>query len=69
MEAKYMVSTEAMKGALGLKRFMGEVGYKHEKSTLIFIDSQRNLVLLKNPMHHSRKRHRYLVPFCEGTYM
>jgi hypothetical protein len=35
-----MVSTQAMKGALWLKRFMGKVGYKHEKSTLIFIDSQ-----------------------------
>jgi hypothetical protein len=69
MEGEYMVSIQAMKGALWLKRFMGEVGYKHEKSTLIFIDSQRNLVLLKNPMHDSCKRHRYLVPFCEGTYM
>jgi hypothetical protein len=27
-EAKYMVSTQAMKGARWLKRFLGEVGYK-----------------------------------------
>jgi hypothetical protein len=58
-----MVSIQAMKGDLWLKRFLGEVGYKHEKSTLIFTDSQRNLVLLKNPMHHLHKTHRYLVPF------
>jgi hypothetical protein len=64
-----MVSTQAMKGVLWLKRFLGEVGYRHEKSTLIFTDSQRNLVSLKNPMHHSHKTLRYVVPFCQGTYM
>lgn len=65
-----MASTQVMKDSLWLIRFLGEKGYKHEKPTLVFIDFQGNLVLLKNLVHHPCiKTHRYFVPFCEGTYL
>jgi hypothetical protein len=48
METQYMASIQAMKDAIWFIRFLGEEGYKHEKPTLIFIDFQGNLVLLKS---------------------
>jgi hypothetical protein len=52
-----MASIQATKNAIWLKRFTGEVGYKQEKSILFFTDSQRNLTLLKNLVHHSHTKH------------
>jgi hypothetical protein len=37
IEVKYMACTRATKEALWLKRFLGKVGYKQEKPTLIFL--------------------------------
>ncbi len=39
------------------RRFLGEVGYKQEKPTLIFFNSQRSLALLKNHVHLSHTKH------------
>ncbi len=52
-----MAPIQAMKDAIWLRRFLGEVGYKQEKPILIFIDSQRSLTLLKNLVHHSHTKH------------
>jgi hypothetical protein len=43
-----MACTQATKEAFWLKRFLGKVGYKQEKPTLIFFDRQGSLALLKN---------------------
>jgi hypothetical protein len=46
---------------------MGEVGHKQEKPILIFTNSQGSLTLLKQFVHHSHTKHRYLISFCEGS--
>jgi hypothetical protein len=52
-----MVCTHVTKKALWFIRFLGEVGYNQKARTLIFYDSQGNLALLKNPIHHLRTKH------------
>jgi hypothetical protein len=52
-----MACTQATKEALCLRRFLGKVGYKQEKPTLIFFDSQGSLASLKKLVHHFHIKH------------
>ncbi len=55
-----MASIQAMKNAIWLRRFLGEVGYKTRKTNFnLFIDSQGSLTLLKKNLvhHYSHTKH------------
>lgn len=54
-EAEYMAMTEAVKEAIYLQEFLGELGMK--KSTKVFGDNNGALKLAKNPVFHARTKH------------
>jgi hypothetical protein len=55
-EAEYLSLSEAVKEALWLKSFLGELGVPQESIT-IHCDNQGALALALNPVHHARSKH------------
>ncbi|KAK3011604.1 hypothetical protein RJ639_011011 [Escallonia herrerae] len=55
-EAEYIAATEAVKEAIWLKGLVGDLGLKHESST-VYCDSQSAIHLTKNQMFHERTKH------------
>jgi hypothetical protein len=57
-KAKYMASTQAMKEAIWITKFMKELGYmKKKKVTVIQCDNQGTISLTKNPTQHAQTKH------------
>ena len=56
-EAKYMAAKEAVKEAIWLRRFLGELGQKQVGPTVIFEDNKGCIDLSKNPVHHNQTKH------------
>lgn len=56
-EAEYVAATEAVKEALWLKGFTGELLGKEKIEVLIYCDNQIALSLMGNPTYHERTKH------------
>ena len=55
-EVEYMVVAEAIKEAIWLHELVSDLGVEQEHIT-IYCDSQREIHLIKNQVHHSRTKH------------
>lgn len=42
---------------MGLKRLLASLGWKQRNLTLIFLDNQSVIALIKNPKFHARNKH------------
>jgi hypothetical protein len=40
-----------------LKTFLVELDFKQEETTIVLINNQKNMSLVKNPMYHNKSKH------------
>lgn len=56
-EAEYVTASQACKEAIWLKKLLKSMGYECEESTVIYVDNQSAIRLVKNPEYHKRTKH------------
>lgn len=56
-EAEYMAVCEAVKEAIWLKQLLHDNGYPYEEPTMIKVDNQSAIKLIRNPEFHKRSKH------------
>lgn len=56
-KAEYMAMSQANCEAIWLQRFLSELGFNQKEATTISTNSQGNLALIKNLVHHRKTKH------------
>jgi len=56
-EAEYVAAAAAAKEAVWLRKLMNDIGCRCKKATVIYIDNQSAIQLVKNPVYHKRTKH------------
>lgn len=56
-EAEYIAASEACKEAIWLRKLLCDIGYECNDPTLLNIDNQSAIRLVKNPEFHERTKH------------
>ncbi|XP_035713879.1 uncharacterized protein LOC118438167 [Folsomia candida] len=57
MESEYISLASGAREAVWLRRFLEELGFPQESPTIIHVDNQSAIKLVKNPEMHSRSKH------------
>jgi hypothetical protein len=56
-EAEYVAASFASKEALYLRQVMKEVGHEQKEPTIMYMDSQSAIALIRNPLTSPRTKH------------
>lgn len=56
-EAEYVAVASAAKEAIWLRNLLNDLGYRQKNATVILIDNQSTIRLVKNPEFHKRTKH------------
>jgi hypothetical protein len=62
-EAEYISAIEARKEIIWLHQFLGELGYKIPRPSVLWMDNQSAIAVSKNPEHHGKMKHLSLCIF------
>lgn len=57
MESEYVVASAAAREAIWLRRFIKDIGHPCAEATIIFVDNESAIKLVKNPEFHQRSKH------------
>lgn len=56
-EAEYVAAAAAAKETMWLRKLMNDIGCRCKEATIIYIDNQSAIQLVKNPVYHKRTKH------------
>lgn len=64
-EAEYVAAAAAAKEALWIRKLMNDIGRQCKKATIIHVDNQSAIQLVKNLVYHKRTKHIRFHFLCE----
>lgn len=56
-KAEYIATTAAVNQLKWLRKILNDLGFKQDKSTMIFVDNLSAIAIAKNLIHHGRTKH------------
>lgn len=56
-ESEYIAAATAAKEAMWLRTLLSGIGYKCDKPTMMYVDNQSTIRLVRNPEFHKRTKH------------